>query len=237
MVPEIRGIAKAKRTWVRESSGSREDPVPQEASTEKQFRRLASRRNGTSWRRRRDSNPRYPDYGQNGFRDRRIQPLCHPSAWGEVGGLNPDHMKTLQRWLALCSVVNLAERRGFEPRIRFWRIHDFQSCSFGQLGHLSTLAVDCPSQAQQIRSIQQRTRAHKQNICAFLTRKNPYAASSVAADSAESEPSVEAPSAAPSSAAASADASPSVPSALSAVASASPSADSSSVSYWDMSTL
>ena len=153
------------------------------------------------------------------------------------GGLNPDHMKTLQRWLALCSVVNLAERRGFEPRIRFWRIHDFQSCSFGQLGHLSTLAVDCPSQAQQIRSIQQRTRAHKQNICAFLTRKNPYAASSVAADSAESEPSVEAPSAAPSSAAASADASPSVPSALSAVASASPSADSSSVSYWDMSTL
>jgi hypothetical protein len=32
------------------------------------------------WRRRRDSNPRYPDYGQNGFRDRRIQPLCHPSA-------------------------------------------------------------------------------------------------------------------------------------------------------------
>ena len=31
----------------------------------------------------------------------------------------------------------MAERRGFEPRIRFWRIHDFQSCSFGQLGHLS----------------------------------------------------------------------------------------------------
>ena len=32
----------------------------------------------------------------------------------------------------------LAERWGFEPQIRFWRIHDFQSCSFGQLGHLST---------------------------------------------------------------------------------------------------
>ena len=31
----------------------------------------------------------------------------------------------------------LAERWGFEPQIRFWRIHDFQSCSFGQLGHLS----------------------------------------------------------------------------------------------------
>ena len=40
MVPKIRGIAKAKRTWVREPSGSREDSVPQEASAEKQFRRL-----------------------------------------------------------------------------------------------------------------------------------------------------------------------------------------------------
>ena len=48
MVPEIRGIAKAKRTSVRESSGSREDSVPQEASAEKQFRRLASRRNESS---------------------------------------------------------------------------------------------------------------------------------------------------------------------------------------------
>ena len=35
------------------------------------------------------------------------------------------------------SGLNMAERRGFEPRIRLWRIHDFQSCSFGQLGHLS----------------------------------------------------------------------------------------------------
>ena len=26
---------------------------------------------------------------------------------------------------------------GFEPQIPFWGIHDFQSCSFGQLGHLS----------------------------------------------------------------------------------------------------
>ena len=34
-------------------------------------------------------------------------------------------------------LVKMAEGRGFEPRIRFWRIHDFQSCSFGQLGHLS----------------------------------------------------------------------------------------------------
>ena len=32
------------------------------------------------WRRRRDSNPRTPE-GVNGFRDRRIQPLCHPSVW------------------------------------------------------------------------------------------------------------------------------------------------------------
>ena len=35
----------------------------------------------------------------------------------------------------------LAERWGFEPQIRFWRIHDFQSCSFGQLGHLSTVEM------------------------------------------------------------------------------------------------
>ena len=35
------------------------------------------------------------------------------------------------------SEYQMAERWGFEPQIRFWRIHDFQSCSFGQLGHLS----------------------------------------------------------------------------------------------------
>ena len=33
--------------------------------------------------------------------------------------------------------ISLAERWGFEPQIPFWGIHDFQSCSFGQLGHLS----------------------------------------------------------------------------------------------------
>ena len=32
------------------------------------------------WRRRRDSNPRTLER-VNGFRDRRIQPLCHPSVW------------------------------------------------------------------------------------------------------------------------------------------------------------
>ena len=32
----------------------------------------------------------------------------------------------------------LAERRGFEPLIRYQRIHDFQSCAFDQLSHLST---------------------------------------------------------------------------------------------------
>ena len=39
------------------------------------------------WRRRRDSNPRTRGYRINGFRDRRIQPLCHPSAWGESARL------------------------------------------------------------------------------------------------------------------------------------------------------
>ena len=37
----------------------------------------------------------------------------------------------------------LAERWGFEPQIPFWGIHDFQSCSFGQLGHLSTASIGC----------------------------------------------------------------------------------------------
>jgi hypothetical protein len=32
----------------------------------------------TEWRRGWDSNPRDP-FGPNGFQDRRIQPLCHPS--------------------------------------------------------------------------------------------------------------------------------------------------------------
>lgn len=38
VVPEIRVIAKAKRASVRESSGSREDPVPREASAVERFR-------------------------------------------------------------------------------------------------------------------------------------------------------------------------------------------------------
>ncbi len=36
------------------------------------------------WRRRRDSNPRTREHRINGFRDRRIQPLCHSSAWSET---------------------------------------------------------------------------------------------------------------------------------------------------------
>ena len=27
---------------------------------------------------------------------------------------------------------------GFEPMIRFWRIHTFQACAIDQLGHLSS---------------------------------------------------------------------------------------------------
>ena len=61
-------------------------------------------------------------YRPNGFRDRRIQPLCHPSAWGE----------TTRRLEASASrEKQLAESQGFEPWRRFWRLHDFQSCSFG----------------------------------------------------------------------------------------------------------
>ena len=31
-----------------------------------------------------------------------------------------------------------AEREGFEPSRRYQRLHDFQSCAFDQLSHLST---------------------------------------------------------------------------------------------------
>ena len=31
----------------------------------------------------------------------------------------------------------LAERKGFEPLRRYQRLHDFQSCAFDQLSHLS----------------------------------------------------------------------------------------------------
>lgn len=39
------------------------------------------------------------------------------------------HEKSPPRRRALNSV---AERWGFEPQVRFWRTHDFQSCSFSQ---------------------------------------------------------------------------------------------------------
>ena len=39
----------------------------------------------------------------------------------------------------------LAESKGFEPSKRFWRLHDFQSCSFDQLGQLSVSAIKCSS--------------------------------------------------------------------------------------------
>ena len=74
------------------------------------------------WRRRRDSNPRTRERRVNGFRDRRIQPLCHSSVRNEQGAL-PEKEVRPERLLA--------ESRGFEPRRRFWRLHDFQSCSFG----------------------------------------------------------------------------------------------------------
>lgn len=75
------------------------------------------------WRRRRDSNPRTRERRVNGFRDRRIQPLCHSSVRNEQGAL-PEKEVRPERLLA--------ESRGFEPRRRFWRLHDFQSCSFGR---------------------------------------------------------------------------------------------------------
>ncbi len=34
---------------------------------------------------------------------------------------------------------DVAERVGFEPTVPFWSTHDFQSCTFDQLGHLSVI--------------------------------------------------------------------------------------------------
>ena len=50
---------------------------------------------------------------------------------------------SLTWFVCRCRLEKVAERQGFEPWIRFWRIHDFQSCSFGQLGHLSA-SPRCP---------------------------------------------------------------------------------------------
>ena len=44
--------------------------------------------------------------------------------------------------------VFLAQRRGFEPPVGFRPTHDFQSCSFDQLGHLSASCSDVTSEIQ-----------------------------------------------------------------------------------------
>ena len=64
--------------------------------------------------------PSYPGYRVNGFRDRRIQPLCHSSVGVKHGASQGARHEKM-----------LAESQGFEPWRRFWRLHDFQSCSFG----------------------------------------------------------------------------------------------------------
>ena len=108
-----------------------------------------------NWRKGRDLNPRYLDSRQNGFRDRRIQPLCHPSKF-RFSQLNASRSLSKENALASASGKDfgarfglthssyrvlatrqkawdsLAERWGFEPQIPFWGIHDFQSCSLSQ---------------------------------------------------------------------------------------------------------
>gem|GEM_PF-1404948 len=37
----------------------------------------------------------------------------------------------------IAAFSGVAERMGFEPMNRFWRLHTFQACALDQLGHLS----------------------------------------------------------------------------------------------------
>src|SRR5437763_6135463 len=48
------------------------------------------------WRRKRDSNPREP-FDSNGFQDRRIQPLCHSSAFYLTCSIGLGRSRNLQR--------------------------------------------------------------------------------------------------------------------------------------------
>ena len=49
----------------------------------------------------------------------------------------PHKTKTSQN-LSVSGCFSKAEREGFEPSRRYQRLHDFQSCAFDQLSHLST---------------------------------------------------------------------------------------------------
>ena len=63
---------------------------------------------------------------------------CAPFALKRTGTLSRsfDKKRTYPR-VRIGSL--LAERVGFEPTIPFRGIHDFQSCSLGHLGHLSSI--------------------------------------------------------------------------------------------------
>ena len=99
---------------------------------------LRSHRGFPAWRRRRDSNPRYPS-GYSGFQDRRIQPLCHSSvakvyaesdrSSGVEAATERGPRDHLSSGLAInSSIASLSRRRftGFvrcaaKPAARLWR--------------------------------------------------------------------------------------------------------------------
>jgi hypothetical protein len=64
----------------------------------------------------------------------RISANCQESNLNSKANMEIDNPKYFNLFKAL-SVINLiikkiAERKGFEPSIRFWRIHTFQACAF-----------------------------------------------------------------------------------------------------------
>ena len=67
----------------------------------------------------------------------------------------------------------LAERKGFEPLRRYQRLHDFQSCAFDQLSHLSRPTSGCRShrRPRYHTRFRQKCQAFLQKTCAFLSEK------------------------------------------------------------------
>lgn len=64
---------------------------------------------------------------------------AYHSHFGEVNRPQSPHFRRIQKKTLSFSVflIKMADRKGFEPLVPFRGTHDFQSCAFDQLSHLS----------------------------------------------------------------------------------------------------